>query len=41
MAAQYNMKVEDVKKALEGQVEHLRNQLVLNKAEDFLFENND
>jgi trigger factor len=41
MATQYNMKVEDVEKALANQVDQLRNQIALNKAEDFLFENND
>lgn len=41
MADMYKMKVEDVKKALHGQVEQLRNQIKFGQAEDLLFKSND
>ena len=40
MAQQYNMKIEDVKKALENQQSQLQNQILLGQAEDYLFNNN-
>lgn len=40
MAEQYNMKVEDVKKALEPQKEQFKQQLVLSQAENILFNQN-
>lgn len=41
IADQYNMKIDDVKKALEKQLGELRHNLFMKKVEDFLFENND
>lgn len=41
IADQYNMKIDDVKKALERQLGELRHNLFMKKVEDFLFENND
>lgn len=40
MADQYNMKVEDVKKALAQQVEEFRNNVKMNHIDNFLFDNN-
>lgn len=40
MAEQYNMKIEDVKKALAQQVEEFRNNVKMNHIDNFLFENN-
>lgn len=40
MADQYNMKVEDVKKALAQQVEEFRNNVNMNHIDNFLFDNN-
>lgn len=41
IADQYNMKIDDVKKALERQLGELRHNLFMKKVEDFLYENND
>ena len=41
LAEQYNMKIEDVKKALEAQIRDFRHNLEMTRVEDFLFENND
>ena len=41
LAEQYNMKIEDVKKALETQVEAFRNELANRKLEQFLLDNNE
>ena len=41
LAEQYNMKIEDVKKALENQVEGFRNELASRKVEAFLLDNNE
>lgn len=41
MADMYQMKIEDVKKALEGQKEQLRNQVRFGQTEDLLFKHND
>ena len=40
LAEQYNMKVEDVKKALAPQLEDYKHNLAMKKVEDFLYENN-
>ena len=40
IADQYNMKIDDVKKALERQLGELRHNLFMKKVEDFLYENN-
>ena len=40
MAQQYNMKVEDVKKALEPQKDQFASQLVLAQAENILYNQN-
>ena len=40
LAEQYNMKIEDVKKALEAQMRDFRHNLEMTRIEDFLFENN-
>ena len=40
IADQYNMKVDDVKKALEKQLGEMRHNLFMKKVEDYLFENN-
>lgn len=41
LAKQYNMKVEDVKKALAPQLEDYKHNLAMKKVEDFLYEKND
>lgn len=41
MADMYQMKIEDVKKALEGQIEQLRHQIRFGQTEDLLFKFND
>ena len=41
MADQYGMKIEDVKKALEPQLGQFKRNILLNRAETFLYENND
>ena len=41
LADQYNMKIEDVKKALEGQIDGFRNELINRKIDAFLLENNE
>ncbi len=41
LAEQYKMKVEDVKKALESQMGEFKNNLVMSRVENFLYENND
>jgi len=41
LAAQYNMKVEDVKKALAGQDDQFKDSIKQNKASEFIFTNND
>ncbi len=41
LAAQYGMSKDDVKKALASQLEQFKHQLVVNKADEFLFTNND
>ena len=41
IADQYNMKIDDVKKALERQLGEFRHNIFMKKVEDFLFENND
>ena len=40
IADQYNMKVEDVKKALAPQVDEFKNNLKMQRVEDYLYENN-
>ncbi len=40
MADAYNMKIEDVKKAIGNRSEELKTQILLGQAEDFLFNNN-
>ena len=41
VAEQYKMKIEDVKKALGRNLEEYRNNIKMNKVEDFLYKNND
>jgi len=41
IADQYKMKIEDVKKALSNSLEEFRNNIKMNRVEDFLFKNND
>ena len=41
LADQYNMKIEDVKKALEGQIDGFKNELLNRRIEEFLLENNE
>ena len=41
VAEQYKMKIEDVKKALGKNLEEYRNNIKMNKVEDFLYKNND
>ena len=40
LAEQYNMTIDAVKKALEKQMGQFRNNVQMNRAEDFLFNNN-
>ena len=40
LADQYNMKIEDVKKALQAQMRDFKHNLEMTRIEDFLYENN-
>ena len=41
LAEQYNMKIDEVKKALEKQLGQFKNNIKMNRAEEFLYANND
>lgn len=41
LADQYNMKIEDVKKAIEPQLAEFKNNIRMNRIDNFLFEANE
>ena len=41
LAEQYNMPIDNVKKALENQMGEFRNNIIMSRVENFLFSNND